>query len=353
MLGYLHLGLSLVIEPLNLFLIAAGCFGGIIVGAIPGLTATMAVALLIPITFGMDMVPAICMLVGVYTGGISGGFISSALLKIPGTPSSIATTFDTYPLVMRGEHSKALGLALLASFFGGTASGVILTLIAPSLAKVAMKFGPFEYFALVVFTFGCISSFSSGTIWKPFFAAAIGVTISMVGSSPVTAVERFTFGLPELGGGFSLMPALIGLFAVPQIMKDVRRPDPISVGEALPRTSPGALLKNLIYFKTSIFNLIRTVFIGTGIGILPGVGPGLANIVSYAQAKSGSKHPERFGTGEPEAIIAAEAGNNSAMGGAMVPMLTLGIPGDPVTLMMMGAFMLHGIQPGPLNVQEQ
>lgn len=330
----------------SMLLIASGVFGGIIIGAVPGLTATMAVALLVPVTYGMPMMPAIALLLGVYVGSISGGFVSAILLNIPGTPSSVATTFDGYPMVQKGEHEKALGLALIASFIGGTFSGFVLMFIAPRLAQYALKFGPFEYFALVVFTFSCVSTFSK-SILKSFFAAFLGMSISMIGVGPIMSVERLNFGQVQLAAGFSLMPALIGLFALPQIIKDIRtltkKHDHIAY-----KIHPLNLIRCIFLFKDSVKNMVRTAVIGTGIGILPGVGPGLSNIVSYSQAKSGSKNPDEFGKGAPDGVIAAEGANNASMGGALVPMLTLGIPGDAVTLMMMGAFMLHDIQPGPL-----
>jgi len=349
MLTHLYLAFAQIFHnPFNLLLIFGGAFGGVIIGAIPGLTAMMAVALLVPITFGMEMVPAISMLIGVYVGAISGGFISAALLNIPGTPSSVATTFDAYPMVRKGEHEKALGIALFASFFGSMASGAVLIFIAPNLARFALKFGPFEYLSLVLFTSCCVTSFAKGSLVKAFFAVFFGMTLGMMGTSPILQVDRFTFGIDELAGGFAVLPVLIGIFALPQIIKDIQTPFKDTRDSKLYEIRIGRIIRSISYFKASAVNMIRTAAIGIGIGILPGVGPGLSNIVSYSQAKSASKVPETFGKGAPDGVIAAEGANNASMGGALIPLLTLGIPGDGVTLLMLGAFMLHGIQPGPL-----
>ena len=346
------------VTPYNLFLMTAGAFAGIIVGAIPGLTATMAVALMVPVTFGMDMVTGIAMLIGVYAGGISGGFISACLLNIPGTPASVATTYDGYPMVLKGEHENALGIAMFSSAFGGLASGVALALLTVPLAQFALRFGPYEFFSLVILTFSCISSSSKGTMLKSFAGAGIGLLIATVGTSPSINIPRFTFGFEQLEGGFDLMPALIGMFALPQLLSDCAK---VRNGEAAVAAEGSAktfnirfipLLKSGLFLVKQYINFFRSAIIGIVIGILPGIGPALSNLVSYAQAKAFSKHPEKFGTGIPDGIIASETANNASMGGALIPTLALGIPGDSVTLMMLGAFMIHGFQPGPLMVRD-
>ncbi|MBN2751716.1 MAG: tripartite tricarboxylate transporter permease [Rhodospirillaceae bacterium] len=339
---------GLIATPQIILSIAGGVLGGIFIGAIPGLTSTMAIALMVPVTFGMEPVHGLAMLMGVYCGGISGGFVSSCLLNIPGTPSSASTCLDGYPMAKNGQAPRALALAAYSSVLGGCLSGLCLIVVAPTLASFALRFGPWEYFALVIFTFSCVSSLSSGSILKSFLAAGLGVMFSLVGTDPVNGVVRFAFGFEELESGFNVLPVLIGVFAIPQLLEDV---DEIGGKSKLMKVDlkfadfMGALGD---IWRRKI-DLIRSVFIGVVIGILPGVGPGLSNVVAYAQARTASKHPEKFGTGEiPEAIIAPEAANNASMGGAMIPLLTLGIPGDASTLMMLGAFMLHNIQPGPL-----
>jgi len=338
-----------VFQPWTLFGIAMGVLGGLVIGAIPGLTSTMAIALMVPITYAMDINFAISVLMGVYCGAISGGLVGAILLNIPGTPASAATCLDGYPMAVKGQALRALGLGVYASMLGGVLSGLALVLIAPALAKVALSFGPWEYFALVVFTFTCISAMSAkGRVIKAFMAAFIGLALALVGLDEASGQVRMTFGFTSLEAGFYELPALIGLYAIPQLLADVD-----GIGQ---KSSVLAIKFRLKEFTAAFWevlrvkrDLARSTVIGIVIGILPGVGPGLSNIVAYGQARRASKQPEKFGTGElPESIVAPEAANNASMGGALIPMLTLGIPGDASTLMMLGAFMLHGIDPGPL-----
>lgn len=342
-------GLSTVTEGFNFLLIIIGSFSGIIIGAVPGLTVVMAIALLLPVTYGMSTASAMCLLVGLFVGGMSGSGITAALLRIPGTASSMATAFDAYPMVRQGKHEAALGLVVTASFFGGCFSALVLIFLSPILASVALSFTPFEYLALVLFTFTCVGSFNTGNIFKPYLAAFLGLLLSMIGTCPMTGAPRLTLGFDEFGAGIALIPALIGMFALPQLMSDLE--SGILTSQKFGRISfRGQMQTIFMIFSSpaSVWNFFRSAVIGTGIGILPGVGPGLSNLLSYTQAKNASKVPETFGTGNPDGIVAAEAANSSSMGGAFVPMLTLGIPGDVCTLMIMSAFMLHGLQPGPL-----
>lgn len=339
---------GLVATPQIILSIAAGVLGGLFVGAMPGLTSTMAIALLVPVTFGMEPVHGLSLLMGVYCGGISGGFVASCLLNIPGTPSSAATCLDGFPMSKNGQAPRALALAGYSSMIGGCLSGVCLVVIAPTLANFALRFGPWEYFALVIFTFSCVSSLSSGSTLKSFIAAGLGLMFALVGTDPSNGVVRFDFGLEDLESGFDVMPALIGVFAIPQLLEDI---DDIGIEAHLIAcdikfSDYMSAAREIWHHKIEV---IRATVIGVVIGILPGVGPGLSNVVAYAQARTASKTPEKFGQGVlPEAIIAPETANNASMGGAMIPLLTLGIPGDASTLMMLGAFMLHNIQPGPL-----
>lgn len=344
-------GSSFVFEPLTLVVMLAGVFGGLVIGAIPGLTSTMAVALLVPVTYGMEAHLGLALLVAVYMGSISGGLVAASLLNIPGTPSSVATTFDAYPMTKRGEGGKALAYGVIASFLGSMLGFVALLLLAPVLGKFALRFGPYEYFALVVFTLTCIVSISRKSLLKGAVSALLGLFLAMVGLSEIDGIPRFVFGTDWLQSGFSVMPVLIGMFAVSQLLEDLS-----GLGKPLAVMKADFSLKEFwqvgLRFRYSLWNLLRSSLIGIGIGILPGTGSGLSNILAYAQAKNSSKNPDSFGTGNPDGIIASESSNNAATGGALIPLLTLGIPGDATTLMMIGAFMIHGVQPGPLLMRD-
>jgi putative tricarboxylic transport membrane protein len=338
-----------VFQPWTLLAILMGVSGGLVVGAIPGLTSTMAIALMVPLTYAMDIEFALPVLMGVYCGAISGGLVGAILLNIPGTPASASTCLDGYPMAAKGRATRALGLAVYSSMAGGTISGLALVLVAPLLAKVALLFGPWEYFALVIFTFSCISAMASkGRMIKAFMASFLGMGIALVGLDEASGQVRLTFGITAFESGFSVLPALIGLYAIPQLLSDSDL-----IGRSATLLNIDYKLREFVGTFREVASrkrdLIRSSFIGVIIGILPGVGPGLSNIVAYSQAKRASRTPEKFGTGElAEAVMSPEAANNASMGGALIPMLTLGIPGDASTLMMLGAFMLHGLDPGPL-----
>lgn len=345
------IGLGLVATPFNLILITLGVIVGIIFGAIPGLTAATAVALFLPMTFGMTPVQGISLLIGLYIGGISGGLVSAILLKIPGTPSSIATCFDGNPMAKRGEAGKALGIGIFTSFVGGIISTIILVFIAPPIAQFALKFGPWEYFAIGVFSLSMIASLVSGSVAKGLASAAIGLVLAMIGTGPVDAAQRLTFGFTSMEAGLDILPVMIGLFAVSELFvtaETVYRGDTKPIKFEL--KGWGFSMKE--YFGQK-FNILRSAMIGTGIGILPGIGGGTSNILSYLAAKNQSKYPEKFGTGIIDGVIASETANNATIGGALIPLMTMGIPGDGVTALLLGALMLHGISPGPLLFTNQ
>ncbi len=332
---------------MTLFIMVLATFGGLVVGAMPGLTSTMAVALLVPVTYGMTVEMGLIVLVSVYIGSISGGLVAAALLNIPGTPASVATTFDAYPMTQRGEAGKALAIGVFASFLGSMLSFFALIFVAPILGSFALKFGPCEYFALVVFTLTCIISISRRSLVKGLIAGCVGMLMAAVGLSDTDGIPRFTFGLAELQSGFNVMPVLIGMYAVSQVLDEVKTiKEPFSITFA--SFSMKEFWDVVKLCCRNWWNVVRSALIGIGIGILPGVGPGLSNIVAYSQARSASKEPDSFGKGNPNGIIASETANNASTGGALIPLLTLGIPGDSTTMMMLGAFMIHGIQPGPL-----
>lgn len=324
-----------------------GTVVGIIFGSIPGLTSTMGVALCLPLTFSMDAVDAIALMIAIYVGGTSGGLISAILLKIPGTPSSVATTFDGGPMGERGEGGKALSVGIIYSFLGTVLSILALIFIAPSLATIALKFGPQEFFAICLFALTMIGAMVGDNVLKGVLSGLLGVTISLFGIASIGGAERFTFGIQALENGFSQLPVMIGLFAVAEILKVAAEGISAEKGKILKYDTKNSML-TWQEFKEQFVNFIRSALIGIGIGILPGIGGATSNIVAYSVAKQQSKHPEKFGTGIIDGIVASETSNNASIGGALIPLLTLGIPGDTVTAMILGGLTLHGITPGPL-----
>ena len=323
-----------------------GVWLGIIFGALPGLTAAMGVSLLIPLTFGMPAVEAFSALIGMYVGAVYGGCIPAVLLGTPGTVASAATALEGPSLTAQGKSLKALDMATVASFFGGIFSAVALIVFAPMLAKAAMRFGPTEYFAVAVFGLTIVASLTEGQALKGFIAVLIGLFIATIGLDPVTADLRNTFGNVNLFSGIALVPVLIGLFALSQILVTL---EDLFRGKCLTKdlkiSKEGITLKEI---KDNGGNLLRSAVIGVGIGVVPGIGVSAATFVAYAEAKRYSKTPELYGKGAIEGIAAAETATNAQCGGALIPMMTLGIPGDLITGIMLGALVLQGLTPGPL-----
>ncbi|MDR1534614.1 MAG: tripartite tricarboxylate transporter permease [Planctomycetota bacterium] len=340
-------GFALVLNLECLGLIGAGVFIGIVFGALPGLTATMGVALCLPLTFPLAPIQGISLLLGLYIGGISGGLISAILLKIPGTPSSIATTFDGGPMADKGEAGKALSIGLFYSFLGTLFSIAALVFIAPWLARFTLRFGPYQYFAIGVFSLTMVGSLVSGSVVKGLVGCVLGLCLAQVGAAPVSGALRYTFGFHELDNGFELLPVLVGLFAVSEILKAAEDGIPETGGVAgKHKISPTGV--TLPEFLNQGWNFTRSALIGIGIGILPGIGGGTANLIAYAVARNQSKYPEKFGSGVIDGLIASETSNNASIGGALIPLMTLGIPGDTVTAILLGGLMLHGISTGPM-----
>lgn len=335
--------ISTITDPLTMLMVMVGTFMGLVFGALPGLSATMAVALLIPLTFTLDPVTAIGMMLGAYVGGIAGGAVSAVLLNIPGTPSAVVTTLDGYPMARQGRAAEAMGWAAFASGFGSLISWMVLVLIAPTLAKFCVEFAAPEYAALAFFGLTIIAAVSGESITKGLIAGMVGITLAFVGLDPIWGDLRFTFGNVNLMGGVSIMPALIGLYSIPQIL--------IGCTEKNTVTKVSIKLNNFVpSFKKiwkSKFNIIRSSIIGTIIGIIPATGGNIAAFMTYDQTKRFSKDPDSFGKGNYEGVIASEAGNNGVCGGALVPLLTLGIPGDSVTAVLLGGLLIHGLTPGP------
>jgi len=339
---------KVLLNPVNFFFVFIGVTAGIIVGALPGLTATMGVALLIPFTYRLEPIQGLIMLVGLFCGGIYGGSISAILIGIPGTPSAAATVLDGYEMGKKGLAGKAIGMATLASFFGGTLGALIMTFCSPQLAKIALKFGPPEFFALSFFGLGIIITISGKSILKGLISGIFGLMITMIGYDPLSGCPRLTFGSTELLGGITFIPALIGLFGYSQVFQGIEK---ILVLPAV-KSELKHIIPKLNEIKSVFKTMVKSALIGTFIGAVPGTGCDIAAFVSYGEARRSSKNPEKFGTGILEGVAAPETGNNAATGGAMIPMLTLGVPGDAVTAVLMGALTIHGFQPGPLLIKD-
>lgn len=349
-----QVGIPIVLNPQNLLIIVIGTVWGLIFGAVPGLTATMGVALALPLTYGLNPYSALALLSAIYVGAISGGFISAGLINIPGTPSSIATTFDAHPMVKKGQAPLAMGISLMSSFFGGLIVVFAMIIATYSLAQVALKFGPFEYFALGILAFaGCIGMFEGGIV-KNTLSILLGLLIAAVGADPLTGVKRLTFGIEDLIAGIDILPLLIGLFGLSEVFVAIEQRSKFVVPPETKKMRMGfklVLESTKVIFSQPI-NFIRSLIIGFIIGVFPGVGGATSSVVAYGLAKSYSKHPEKFGTGIPDGVIASETANNATIAGALVPLLSLGIPGDSVTAMMIGGFMIHGMIPGPMLFAE-
>lgn len=337
-----------VFTPGILLMICVGTTAGIVIGALPGLTATMGVALLVPLTFGRPPVESISMLIGIYCGAMYGGSISAILIRTPGTPAGAATVLEGYPMARRGEAGRAMSMALFASFFGGTVGALIMTFASPFISSVALEFGPVEYFGLAIFGLSVIVSISGRSLVKGMMAAFFGLLISSIGFDPISGFPRFTFGMMEMMEGPPFIPTLIGLFAVSEVFSEVQKTGKIPQIKAnLNRYFP-----TWADIKYCFKCLCRSSLIGTGIGSIPGAGGDIAAFISYGEAKRASKHPERFGTGEIDGLAASESANNACAGGAMIPLLSLGVPGDAVTAVLLGAFVIQGLQPGPMLYKE-
>lgn len=341
-------GFSLVLAIGPILAVIAGVAIGIVFGAVPGLSAAMAVALCLPITFGMDPMSAIALLVALYIGGVSGGLISAILIGIPGTPSSIATTFDGYPMACKGEAGKALGLGIFYSFMGGMAGIAVLLFLAPPLARIALKFGNYEYFAIAIFSLTLVSGLAGPSLLKGSIGALLGLLFATVGFSPTDAVPRYTLGLHSLDAGLSLLPVLLGLFAVADVLNYAFNRTKNEIARQISFKMPRFPGVSWAEFRDNLGNFSRSGAIGAAIGLLPGIGGSASNLLAYSATRNLSKSPNSFGKGAAEGLIASESANNAGVGAAIVPMMALGIPGDAVTAMLLGGLMIHGIQPGPM-----
>ena len=337
-----------VFSPSVLFIICVGITTGIIIGSLPGLTATMGVALLVPLTFGRPPLESLSMLIGIYCGAMYGGSISAILIRTPGTPAAAATILEGYPMARRGEAGRAMSMALFASFFGGVWGALIMTFASPVVSGFALEFGPVEYFALAIFGLSVIVSISGNSLVKGMMSAFFGLLIASIGFDPISGFPRFTFGMMEMMEGPPFIPTLIGLFAVSEVFNEVQKTGQIQQLKA----TVDRFLPSWEDIRHCFKHLCRSSLIGTFIGSIPGAGGDIAAFVSYGQAKRTSKHPERFGHGQIEGLAASESANNACSGGAMIPLLSLGVPGDAVTAVLLGAFIIQGLQPGPMLYKE-
>ncbi len=333
-----------VLSPVALCMNLMGVMIGMIIGALPGLGSVVAISICLPFTFGMQPLQAMALLLGVYCGSNCGGSIAAVLINTPGTPQAAATSIDGYPMARMGKGGEAIGWALASSIFGGLFSCVILVFAAPTVASFALHFGPLETFGLILMGLTCISSVSGKNQLKGLIAGILGLLLACVGMSPFTPDARLTFGLYALDGGMDTVAIIVGVFAISEV---IDRSERIFHEKASSVLSIRSLrMPPLGMYRERMWNLVKSSIIGTIVGILPGTGATTAAFVAYGEAQRSSPRRDKFGTGEPDSIIAAESANNAVTGGALVPSLALGIPGDPVTAIMLATFILHGITPG-------
>ncbi len=336
-------------DPMTIALLLLGIFVGIIFGSIPGLTATLGVTLFIPFTYVMSPVQGLTTLIAVYVGGISGGLITATLINIPGTPSSIYTCFDGYPMTKNGKPAQALAIGVFCSLVGGTFSAFALMAIAPQLAKISLSFGSWEYFAVAVMGLSVVVAMCSNSMIKGLLGALLGLMLGGIGIDSISGVSRLTFGFWQLQAGISSTALMMGLFAITEVFNqslELHKPRPkINFAKT-------TLIPPISEMKSSWKAVGIGCVVGTGIGILPGIGQNASTLISYNLARTVSKTPEMFGHGCPEGIAASETSNNATNGGALIPLVCLGIPGDLTTSALIGGLMIHGLQPGPLLYSE-
>ncbi|WP_308916631.1 tripartite tricarboxylate transporter permease [Jannaschia sp. LMIT008] len=349
MIESLPAALAILFGLEGILVLVLGTVLGIVLGAMPGIGSTVAVAIVLPFTLTMGQAPAILLLLAVYAGSVYGGSIAAILINTPGTPQSAATCLDGYPMAQRGEAGLALGWATVASVAGGLVSAVVLIFLAPQLAAFALEFGPIETFALILLGMTCIVSVSTGSVVKGLLAGTIGIFLSTVGGDPILGEMRFTFGQWQLFAGFNLLAVVIGVFALSEVL--IRAAGPITrVSELI--DFRGVRLPTRAMWRGRLGNLGKSVAIGNVIGVLPGTGAATAAFISYAEGRRSSPNRDAFGTGEPDGIVSSEAANNAVTGGALVPTMALGIPGDAITAVMLATLTLHGITPGPRLVED-
>lgn len=354
MFDLLTSGLSVVFAPKMFLLIIFAVFLGTLFGALPGVSATMAVTLGIPFTYKMDAVSAIAFLVAIYCASITGGGMTAILFKIPGVPSSAPTTYDGYPMAQRGEAGKALGVQLICSAFGGMVAALAMLFLSPQLTQAALSFGPSELFAISFMGLSILTSLETDNICRTIISGLLGLLLACIGLDPLLGVPRLTFGTRFLTSGIEMIPVMIGFFAVTEVLKQTNKPAKLqAVGSENGKTDMSAKMPSIKELISLKWTLLRQSLLGTVIGILPGAGATIASFLCYSTEMKLSKNPEKFGTGCLEGIAAPECGNNAATGGSMVPLLSLGIPGGNAAAIMMSALVLKGVTMGPLLLVNQ
>jgi putative tricarboxylic transport membrane protein len=340
-------------DPQIIMWLLLGVFVGILFGAIPGLTATTAIALFTPMTFGMSFDAAFSFLMAIFCGGLYGGSIPAILIRTPGAPGNAATALDGYPLANKGRAGEALFLSVFSSWIGGTASALALIMFAPLIANLALKFGPQEYFSVSLFGLSCIAGLAGKSLAKGLFAGLFGMLLGTIGMDPIDGVARFTFNEINLLRGIAIVPALVGFFAITEVLaktEGIGKKDNVSIPQV--SINYANIKEYLKAYLTRKWLVFRSAAIGTIVGAIPGTGAATASWISYNEAQRSSKHPEEFGQGSLDGLIASETSNNAISGGAMIPLLTLGIPGDTATAVLLGALTIQGLVPGPLLLME-
>ncbi len=344
----LALAFTVILQPINLLFCFIGCVIGTLVGVLPGLGPPAAIAMLLPSTLHMTPVSAIIMLAGIYYGAMYGGSTTSILVNIPGEAASVVTCLDGYQMARQGRAGPALGISAFGSFVAGSIATVFIMLVAPSLARFALKFGPPEYFCLMLLGLTLVTSLGTGSLVKGLMMATVGIFLGTIGTDNISGQERFTYGSYTLMDGLAFIPVTMGLFGIPEVLENLEG----SLRREMYKTKVADLLPTLRDWKNSIGAMVRGSFLGFFIGILPGGGPMIASLVAYGTEKRISKHPEKFGTGIIEGVAAPEAANNSASQGAFIPLLALGVPGNVTMAVLMGALLIYGIKPGPFLIDK-
>jgi putative tricarboxylic transport membrane protein len=346
-------GLADILQVKYLVPLFLGTLAGVVGGALPGVTITMTIIVVLPFTFGLDPLQGLAAMTGVYVGGSAGGLVTAILLGLPGTPSSIATTFDGHAMARNGEPGRAIWLGVWASFFGGLLGAVFLISATGPLAAFALRFGPWEFFSLFVLALSMVAGLVEASLLKGLIAGALGLIVTVLGTDPVMGQDRLALGIPFIKGGIDFLPVLIGVFAFAQIMGEIERRG-VDISKDLKYVATLAVSHARVIWEvvSRPFQLLWCAFLGVLIGVLPAIGGSAASMMAYDQAKKFSRRPEKFGSGIPEGIIASEASNNANVGGSLVTIMAFGIPGDAVTAVMLGALTIHGIQSGPLFISQ-
>lgn len=348
MLNELMAGFGMVMTIGNLAGIALGVAFGVFMGAVPGLTGTMGIALIIPLTYSLSPITAFCILLGTYKGCLFGGSIPAILINTPGAPAAAVTVFDGFPLAQKGQAGRAMSIALWASVLGDAFATVCLVFLAVFLAQVSLKFGPPEYASLIVFSLTIVAGVSGSSMLKGLVAATVGFLLGTVGLDPIISTPRFTFGFVSLLNGIDMMVLMIGMFAISEVLVQAQNAG-VESQKVLPDARGTASWQDI---KRCLPTILRGGIIGVLIGAIPGLGATPAAFLTYIETKRVSKHPEKFGKGAIEGVAASESGNNATCGGALIPLLALGIPGDVTTAVLLGAFLIHGLTPGPALFKE-